>query len=57
MGFPYKPTLEFDSKNVYPTVSMWTITMVLLTKYHMNYNAFKNAMFMGLKLHGGFEAT
>ena len=56
MGFPHKPTLEFDDDNMYPTASTCALTLVLPTKYHMDYSAFKNAMFVGLKHHGGFGA-
>ena len=54
LGFPKKPTLDFSSTNMYPTSSTCTLMFMLPTKYGTDYEAFKKAMTIGLKCHGGF---
>lgn len=54
LGFLHKLTLEFNNDNIYPTASTCTLTLVLPTKYYMDYDSFKNSMYVGLKYHGGF---
>ena len=56
LGFPHKSKLEFDDDNIYPTASTCSLTLVLPTKYYMDYDSFKNSMYIGLKYHGGFGA-
>ena len=53
LGFPEKPTLQFDTDNIYPTSSTCALVLTLPTKYSC-YEEFKRAMFVGLKFHGGF---
>ena len=54
LGFPKKPSLHFNSTNIYPTASTCALELTLPSKYGTNYDAFKAAMFVGLKYHGGF---
>ena len=57
LGFPHKSTLEFNNENIYPTASTCSLTLVLPTKYYMDYDSFRKAMYVGLKYHGGFGTS
>ena len=54
MGFPIDCTLSFNRDIVYPTASTCALEMTLPTRYHDNYELFKQKMVQGLLWHGGF---
>ena len=53
-GFQPSPSITFNQDNVYPKASTCALTLILPTKYHSDYVAFKNKLTFGFKNHGGF---
>lgn len=53
-GFPFTPRITFNSDNIYPTASTCAVELTLPTKYHLDYQCFKNALDYGFLNHGGF---
>lgn len=53
-GFDPKPTLLFNSENIFPTASTCAIELCLPTRYYDNYTAFCEKLTLGFTSHGGF---
>ena len=53
-GFDPKPTLMFNSENIFPTASNCTLELCLPTRYYDNYTAFCEKLTLGFTSHGGF---
>ena len=53
-GFDPKPTLMFNSENIFPTASTCAIELVLPTRYYDNYTTFCEKLTLGFTSHGGF---
>ena len=54
LGFSPPPSIVFNHEAMFPTSSTCSLMLVLPTKYHDNYHAFKSKLLFAFKNHGGF---